>query len=48
MARGKDTLLVPGANNEEKIVTANEIKMGWTDPDLHRDEGSSAQVKKMD
>lgn len=42
MARGKDTLLVPGDNNEEKVVTANELQLGSTDP---KPPGSGVQVK---
>eukprot|EP00731_Ephydatia_muelleri_P024104 Em0016g375a len=43
MARGKDTLLVPGDNNEEKVVTANELQLGSTDP---KPPGSGVQTLK--
>ena len=43
MARGKDTLLAPGADKEEeRIATANELQMGSVDPKL---QDRAAQVK---
>ena len=38
MAMGKDTMPVTGTNNEDKVVTANELQMGWIDPKQERGE----------
>lgn len=36
MAKGKDTLLTPGSDKGGIAITANELQMGWTDPDMLR------------